>query len=100
MGIFLGITLCLICSVHAVWESTIDPETGKEYFYNTETNENQWDHPGLPGGWGSAISNDETQPETFWKRYYIDINGSKTQWDTPPDFKSLGLPARKPYEED
>jgi hypothetical protein len=61
------------------WEKALDPSTGKTYYFNRSTGQQQWDPPAveLPEGWKSAI---DSASGNF---YYFRADGT-TSWVKPP----------------
>ena len=62
-----------------VWETASDPSTGKTYYFNRSTGQQQWDPPAgeLPEGWKSSTD------AASGKVYYFHTDGTTT-WVRPP----------------
>lgn len=60
------------------WETALDPSTGKTYYFNRSTGQQQWDPPAgqLPEGWKSATDS------ASGKVYYFHVDGTTT-WVKP-----------------
>lgn len=62
------------------WEATIDPATGKTYYYCRLTGERSWDMPSessLPKAWKVA------KDATTGKEYYYNTDTGETKWELP-----------------
>jgi len=75
----------------AGWESAVDPNSGKTYFYNHTLGKSQWDKPedrsppgSLPSGWECAVD------PNSGKTYFYNHTLGKSQWDRPEDLSPPG----------
>ena len=68
------------------WSMTIDPSTGRPYYYHAETGESTWNPPGadddgkedkaLPAGWARSTTRDG-------RKYYYNGATGQVQWEFP-----------------
>ena len=93
------------------WVEVQDPNTGKIYYYNKETNETSWEEPTSMSDEqntdGDDISSNEqndwvkTLDPTSGKNYYYNATTGVTSWDVPACLKeeTLSLPDNIKAEE-
>jgi len=68
------------------WNMTIDPSSGRPYYYHAETGDSSWNPPGadddgkddkaLPAGWARSTTRDG-------RKYYYNSVTCKVQWEFP-----------------
>ena len=68
------------------WNMTIDPSTGRPYYYHAETGESTWNLPGadddgkedkaLPAGWARSTTREG-------RKYYYNGTTGQVQWEFP-----------------
>jgi hypothetical protein len=92
------------------WVEVQDPNTGKIYYYNKETNETSWEEPTsmsdeqiTDDDTSSNEQNDwvETLDPTSGKNYYFNATTGVTSWDVPACLKeeTMSLPDNNKSEE-
>ena len=84
------------------WVALIDPTHGVEYYFNTHTQQSQWERPGsnlshvthaaianeaLPEGWVARID------PTHGVEYYFDLVRQCSQWERPTAPAAVPFPS-------